>query len=123
MGQIDVSDIVNDADFTDPMTLIHRLATVNDKGENVLVNQAEICTFGVIQPASGKAIQRLPEAMRVANISTFWLKATIKPDGNGLYSDIIVYKGQRYAVQTVLDYTNWGQGWTEGTCVMEKPTL
>lgn len=121
MGQIDVTEVLADPDFVDAITLIHRTPNVDDFGNNQLTERSEP-TYGSVQPASGRTLQRLPEALRVANVSSFWVKGKIVSDGSCQYPDIISFKGQRYAVQVVFDYTNWGEGWCEGTCVREKPT-
>ncbi len=119
MAQVDVSDLLCDPDFVDAVSLISRTPVVNGMGENTI---SEVCkaTFGSVQPASGKVIQRLPEALRVANVSSFWIKGEIKSQNP--YPDIISFKGKRYQVQMVFDWTNWGQGWCEGTCVAEQPS-
>lgn len=122
MALIDVTELLADADFVDTLTLIHRTPTVNDFGENV-VSEKLVPTIGSVQPASGKTIQRLPDALRLQDVSSFWIKGVIISDGTTSYPDLIKWKGQNYAVQTVQDWSNWGQGWCEGTCVREKPTL
>lgn len=120
MGQIDVSDILSDPDMVDPMVIIRRNECVDPYGDNQLKEQG-FNTWGVIQPASGKTLQRIPEAFRVANVMSFWVKGKIITDGKGRYPDILVFHGERYAVQLVFDWMNWGEGWCEGTCVREKP--
>lgn len=122
MGQIDVTELLHDPDFVGPLTIIHRVPTVNALGENTL-SETPLVTIGVVEPASGKTLQRLPDALRSADVSSFWVKGEIQTDGSGQYPDILVFNGKRYAVQNVLDYTNWGAGWCEGVCVREKPTL
>lgn len=120
MAQIDVSEILGDPDFVDDVCLIDRMPTINSRGENVL-KEFMVKTVGSVQPATGRVIQRLPEAMRVANVSSFWLKATIVASASGKYSSILVFKNKRYQVQTVFDWSNFGEGYTEGTCVAEVP--
>ncbi len=120
MAQIDVTDILSDPDFVDKIALVTRVPSVNSYGENIL-NESKLDTIGSVQPASGRAINRLPEALRVANISSFWFKGKIVASEPGKYSSILVFKGQRYQVQTVQDWSNWGSGWCEGTCVAEVP--
>lgn len=120
MAQINVADLLADPDFIDPMSIVKRKTSVNSKGENVL-NEICVETYGSIQPASGKTIQRLPEAFRVANVSSFWVKGEITVSGPGIYSDVLVFHGKRYQVQLVFDWMNWGEGWCEGTCVAEVP--
>lgn len=122
MGQIDVSDMLVDPDFVDKVTLIHRKPTVDDFGQNNL-QECGTSTYGSVQPASGKTLQRLPEALRTVDVMSFWVKGKIVADQACKYPDVIVHKGNRYAVQVVFDWTNWGQGWCEGTCVREKPSL
>lgn len=120
MAQIDVTEILYDPDFVDEVTLINRIPTVNDLGENTL---KEVCipSIGCVQPASGRVIQRIPEALRVANMSSFWVKGVITASAPGKYSAVLVFKGNRYQVQTVFDWTNWGEGFCEGVCVAEVP--
>lgn len=122
MALVDVTELLTDPDFVDALTLIARVTTVNSKGENVLSEQS-FCSIGSVQPATGKTLQRLPEALRLADVSSFWIKGKVPVDGVDVYPDLIVWKNQRYAVQNIQDFTNWGQGWCEGTCVREKPSL
>lgn len=121
MGLIDVTDILSDPDMVDPLTIIRRLTDVNEFGENVLSEQ-KFPTYGSVQPASGRTIQRLPEAMRVAGVFSFFVQGQIISDGVSKYPDLIEFNRQRYAVQVVFPYTNWGAGYSEGTCVRERPT-
>ena len=117
---IDVSELLLDPDFVDNIVHVSRAPIVNNKGENVL-KESSINTIGCVQPASGKAIFRLPEALKVGNISEFWFRGKIVASQPGKYSDILVFKGLRYQVQTVLDFSNWGEGFCEGTCIAEVP--
>lgn len=104
----------------DKVTLITRVSRINGLGENVITEQC-LDSYGSVQPASGKTMQRLPEALRVANVSSFWFKGEILPPD--MYPSILVFGGRRFQVQSVLDWANWGAGWSEGTCVAEKPSL
>ena len=118
MSTIDVSDLLHDPNFVDSLQILTRYPRVNGQGENI-INEVCASTIGCVQPASGKTISRLPEALRVANISDFWIQGDIVATEPGKYSSIIVYKGKRYQVQTVRDWSNFGAGYTEGTCVAE----
>lgn len=122
MGSIDVSELLLDPDFVDKISIIHRTPTVNAFGENTLEEEG-IAAVGSVQPISGKALQRLPEAFRVANVMSFWVKGRLISDGACKYPDVILFRGSRFAVQVIFDWTNWGAGWCEGTCVREKPSL
>lgn len=120
MARIDVSELMHDPDFVDRMKVITRFPKVNSKGENKLDEQI-VESVGSVQPATGKTLFKIPEAMRVANVSEFYFQGEIIATEPGKYSSIIVFKGKRYQVQTVFDWSNWGAGWSEGTCVAEVP--
>lgn len=122
MALIDTSDLLLDPDFLNALTLIHRKPRVDEFGQNILT-ETPFATVGSVQPASGKTLMRLPEALRVADVSSFWIQGTIQADGTSQYPDIIVFRGNRYQVQTVQDWMNYGNGFCEGTCVREKVTL
>lgn len=117
---VDVSQLLLDPDFVDPVIHIARIPQVNSKGQNILTSQ-EIKTVGCVQPASGRTINRLPEALRVANVSEFWLKGLIAASQPGKYPDVLVFNGFRYQVQMVFDWTQWGGGWCEGACIAQVP--
>lgn len=120
MAQIGVSELMSDPDFVDAIQLVTRVPRINSLGENTL-QECAVTSVGSVQPASGKVVQRLPEALRVADISSFWFKGVIIASAPGKYSSILVFRGRRYQVQTVSDWSNWGPGYTEGTCVAEVP--
>jgi len=122
MGAVDVSDVVSDPDLIDSITIVHREPTISQYGENLLEERG-VPTYGSVQPASGKTLERLPDALRVAGVNSFWVRGKIISDGQCQYPDILVFKGARYAVQVVMDWTSWGAGWSEGLCIREKPTV
>lgn len=120
MAQVDVTELFTDPDFVDVMSIADRVSFVDSLGQNVLTEKVTT-SVGSVQPASGRAIQRLPEALRVANMTSFWFKGLIVASSPGKYTSQLVFKGQRYNVVTVFDWTNFGQGWCEGLCVAEAP--
>lgn len=120
MAQIDVSDLLHDPDFVDNIQHVTRVPQINGKGENVLT-ECITNTVGCVQPASGKTLQRLPDALRNENVSSFWFQGTIVATAPGKYVDILIFKGTRYQVRMVFDWTNFGAGWCEGACVAQVP--
>lgn len=120
MADLDVTELLSDPTFVDPIKVITRVPTVNSKGENTLFESSRD-TIGSVQPASGKTLMRLPEAMRVANVSSFWVKGEIVTSAEGKYPAQLAFRGRRFNVQLVFDWTNAGSGWSEGTCIAEVP--
>ena len=78
--------------------------------------------MGSVQPAPGKKIERLPEALRLQSVFSFWVKGEIVSDGSGKYPDIIQFRNRRFQVQLVTDWTSWGAGWVEGLAIIEVPS-
>lgn len=121
MANIGVTELMTDPDFTDKIVVISRCARVDSLGENQVV-ETPLKTVGSVQPASGRTLQRIPEALRLENMSSFWFKGEIVASDNPAYPSILVFKGKRYQVKNVFDWSNFGQGYTEGLCVAEKPS-
>ncbi len=118
---IDVTDLFHDTDFVEGISLITRVPSVNSYGESIL-SESTVNSIGSVQPASGKDLLRLPEELRLKDVFTFWYQGDIIATAPGLYSSILVFKGKRYQVQRVLDWSSWGRGWTEGLCIAELPS-
>lgn len=121
MARIDVSQLLNDPDFVDNIVLINRQPSVNVFGENRARADERINTVGSVQPADYQTVMKLPEAMRVANVYSFWMRGQIVASEPGKYSSLIVYRGKTFQVQTVADWSNYGEGYTEGTCIAQVP--
>lgn len=122
MANVDVSLLLSDPDFVDAISLVSRTTSVDGLGQNLIVESSTV-TVGSVQPASGKAIARLPEALRVANLMSFWVRGAIPAaEESGKYTSILVFKGVRFQLVTVFPWTNWGEGWSEGLCVAERLT-
>jgi hypothetical protein len=119
MANIDVSQLMSDPDFVDPIQVITRLPKPNQFGETDFEEHI-LDTYGSVQPANYRTVQKLPEAMRVSDVQSFWFKGTITASSPGKYSSILVFRGVRYQVQTVADWSAFGQGYSEGTCVGER---
>lgn len=121
MANIDVTPLFTDSDFIDEMRLITRSATVSTMGENLISESAKY-VVGCIQPAEGKLLNRLPEALRNERVNSFWINGAVLTTENCKYPSILEYRGKRYQIRKLFDYTNWGAGWTEGVCVEENLT-
>ena len=121
MALIDVTELFADPDFVDPISIITRTSTVDTYGKNT-VAETTVATLGSVQPASGRALSRLPESLRDPDFKSFWIRGSLPSTVGNNYPCILVHRGIRYAVQNVFDWTNWGSGWSEGLCISEAPT-
>jgi hypothetical protein len=117
---VDVTELLGDPDFVGPIRQISRQYRVDSFGKNVLT-ECPHDTVGSVQPISPADLQRLPEQLRVGNLMTFFMKGTITASSPGKYTDVLMYRGLRFQVLTVNDWSAWGAGWCEGACVAEVP--
>jgi len=120
MGNVDVSTLMSDPDFVDPIQVIMRVPRTNYLGE-ASFSEEVLNTYGSVQPADFQTVNKLPEALRVANVSSFWFLGIIVASAPGKYSSVLVFRGRRYQVQTVADWSHFGDGFTEGSCIAEVP--
>lgn len=120
MSRVDVSELMHDPDFVDNIQLAVRTPAVNSLGENIV---SEICVnaIGSVQPATGDLIKRLPDMLQTSNVLSFWFQGEIVTSDPGKYTSVLIFKGRRFQVQMVFDWTSWGAGWSEGLCVAERP--
>lgn len=121
MAQIDVTALLTDPDFVDEMQLIRRSANVSGRGEN-MVKEVTTTSVGSVQPTDGKTLRRLPEALQQENLTSFWFNGEVPTTDGCAYPSVLVFKGKRFLIRHVFDWSNWGSGWSEGVCVAEKLT-
>lgn len=122
MANIDVSDLLLDPDFTDSATLIHRASIVGDKGRNTLSETIVVPDVTVVvQNVDNKTIEKYPDLALLSDKITVWYKGELFAESANGYSDVLLWKGDRYYVKYIdEDFMNFGQGWTRAICVLEK---
>lgn len=114
MAITDVTELLGDADFVDSFSVIRRVNSVNNYGENVL-SESTISAVGSIQPASPDDMQRLPDSVRRRDAITVYSVTRISPDA---YPDVVVWNGKKYQAQTSEDFGNYGAGYTKAICTL-----
>lgn len=119
MAQIDVSELLDDPDFTDSATLIRRAAAVNEYGETVLT-ETSTTIAAVIQDGDPEVLARLPDGARWSDYIRVYYRGVLAAESPDGYADIIVFNGRRFIVRTVDEsFSNWGAGFTMAHCVTE----
>jgi hypothetical protein len=109
-----VTELLGDADFVDSFSVIRRVNSVNNYGENVL-SESTISAVGSIQPSSPDDMQRLPDSVRRRDAITVYSVTRISPDA---YPDVVVWNGKKYQAQTSEDFGNYGAGYTKAICTL-----
>lgn len=119
MAQIDVTDLVLDPDFVDPVMVIRRGSMISAYGENI-ITENPLHTVASVQPASGKQLERIPESLRIHDVRCFYIKMEIIQDSTCEYPDILVFRGVRYQVQSTMNWEPFGRGWNEAIATRER---
>lgn len=115
MALIDVTELLSDADFTNSFSVIRRVDSVNNYGENQLSETTLSGVVGSVQPASPDDMQRLPDSVRRRDAITVYSVTRISPDA---YPDVVVWNGKKYQAQTSEDFGNYGAGYTKAICTL-----
>lgn len=118
MGKIDVSELMTDPDFTDMVTITHRAQTISDYGETVLTPTTQSIT-AIVQAGNGETLKRNPEYSVMEDWITIYSTIHFVSDGGGKYTDQILWNGRTYNVKSVVDFSNWGNGYTRADCLIE----
>ena len=121
MALIDVSELLSDPDFTDVVQIIQRARSVIQYGENVLTENNLGDINLVVQPATPKSLERLPEGAKLVDAINVWHRGVLNVESVNGYSDIVVWRGDRFAVVDNDDFSNYGNGYTKAICIRERP--
>lgn len=106
---IDVSDIVNDSDLGSEF-IIERSFGKYGAGGWTVTNVTNLLAFGPVRNASGKELQQLPEADRIAQGVTFRsvTEMHVTTAKGKQTSDILIWHGEKYRVVNTKDYREQG---------------
>ena len=121
MANLDLAFLAYDPDFSEPVTLIRRLHSVNVNayGEG---SMTEISTqiVAVVDAVSNEIMEKFPEmAVLSGSIEVFYAGSLYAQSPQG-YSDIIVWNSNRYEVTKIIESdATTGQGFTRALCVLE----
>lgn len=118
MPRLDVSRVLRSREFRekDQLTCTRNTQTV---GNNGLATNAPVVTpfSAVVTSDKGDILTRLPESSYVLGTITVHSVFPLLDGRTGTDADIVTWKGRRYTVTNVNDYSTWGAGFTAATCV------
>jgi len=117
----DVADLIGDPDFRSAYTLIRGTEIVDDHGRGQSTWE-ELPAQGIIQPASPRDRERLPEGDRTTEVlAVYSVEPLYMGDDAGQKPDQIRYLGRIYEVRTVEDWHREGPGgYTKGLAVLVR---
>lgn len=122
MPDIDVTDVVLDGHIAGESFLVERrLQTVNDFGESTTTT-VQLGATGAVSPTGDNSIIReqafQTQAKTIRVITTFDLRGPTRGEaGKKFDADVVLWRGGRFVVAVVNDYSQYGQGFIEAECM------
>jgi len=115
MGTIDVTDVILDPDFMDSVVYERNTVTI---GNNGLATQttATGSFLGVVTSNKGDILERLADSERIKGSITIHSRFVLNDGSTGTTADIVQWRGRRYTVSNVNDYSHFGRGFVCATC-------
>jgi hypothetical protein len=107
---IDLSEVVNDPDMSEPPFQIIRSIGQFAAGGWQVVSTQTISAYGIVSVATPKEINMLPEGDRASEVRSFWSTAPmyVTNGANSQTSDILVWENTKYRILTEPQYDNRG---------------
>lgn len=118
MPLLDISEILNDPDLSEPpgaLQLIRSVETIDDNGRAQIARQ----TFqfgGNVQPAPGSTLIVMPDLSRASSVIEITTQARMLVQSVNNPADVVVWRCQQYRVRAIEDYTSYGSGFVTVTC-------
>ena len=116
MPLLDVSDVLGDPDFQDTFVLIRGTRTMTAGVVSVATTSTP--QYGVVLPASGDRLARLPDADRIEGGITIYTQVNLTAGNATQPADVVEWHGAQYTVFGPLeDWTGFGSGFNAALCI------
>ena len=115
MASLDVSFLLSDPDFADTLTARRLVQSVGSNGRADSI-ATDVDFVGVAFPGTGNLLVRGADGERVSADMTVVTTHPLSSGSDGNPADEVVWRGSRYTVKSVQDYSNWGAGFVLALC-------
>ena len=116
MALLDVSDIVLDPDFADEMICYRSTQTIGDNGRAINTDPQPLTFWGVVTEYDGDILERTAEGDRIRGSITVHSRFVLIEGSPSVTADIIEFRGRKYTVSKVDNYSHFGQGFIAAKC-------
>lgn len=122
MPQLDVSFLTTDPDFSEALTIIRRTQSAGSNGR-AITTETEIipAPFGVVTPGAVSPVYRAAEYESAGDAISVCTNFVLRSAQAGHLPDILVWRGSRYYVQKIMDYSQFGAGFVVAECGLIDP--
>jgi hypothetical protein len=100
-------------------TVYRTFRAANDYGRGE-TEETELDVAGEVQPTDGGDLERLDAGDRARESVTVWCATPLSAGGDNSEPDEIEYRGTRYIVRSVRDWTDYGAGFCRAVCVAQE---
>lgn len=114
MANADVSELMLDPDFVDPIEVLRNGVSVGTDGLERITSPTSFNeVVGSVQPAAGKDLAQLPEAERVEGTLSIWTSFRLTERTETTQADIVLWQGQHHRVVKILSWSHYGTGYCQ----------
>lgn len=115
MALLDVTEVLFDPDFADPLTCTRSIQDVDSRGLATATTKS-IPFTGVVTQGDGDIMRRLPDGEMVSGSITVHTVFRLSAGGVDENADIVTWRGRNYTVKMTSDYSNYGAGFIAANC-------
>lgn len=116
MALLDVSDVVLDPDFMDAGLICCRMTQTVDEYGRASNSEAQTAFSGVVTSDKGDILHRNADGSRIIGSILIHSVFRLSDGSAGQDADEIIWRGRRYTVVNVNDYSHFGRGFVCATC-------
>lgn len=120
MPLIDVTDLLGDPDFAEAFSIIRIASVVGSNGRATLAETTE-AAMGVVQPA-GSAARMGADSASVSDTIEVHTTSPLSAVTSSAAADHVLWRGKRYAVRLVNDWSQYGAGFHHAICDLRDLT-
>jgi len=120
MGDLDVSFLLTDPDFTETIVLERRTASVGTDGRTSIAAKRTTVIASVQRPGN-EELALVPQATQLRDVIAVYYGGALHPMAAEGYGDVVIVGGRRYRVHALVeDWTRFGgTGWCRAVAVAE----
>ena len=119
MPLLDVSDVLDDPDFSTQITVTSTAVTGMERGRETKTTTTATLR-AVVQPTRSQDLQRLPDLALGTGAITIWARYPFASDTATTKADKVVWRGDTYTVMTVDDWGEYGTGYYQAIAARQS---
>lgn len=120
MPLLDVSEVLDDPDFADLITVTRLVETVGDNGRATAQSQVFNNVSAVVTQGNGDTLKQMPEGSTLEGVIVVHSRFGLVSETETTQPDVVSYIGRDYTVAQINDWSRYGAGFTIGICKLKN---